>query len=406
MKPFSTTSSSPIPGQVPQLARRDRRLDVFRGLALVTIFVNHVPGTVYENFTSRNFGFSDAAEGFVLMSGIAAALAYSVSFRAGELWRGAEKMWRRAGRLYNVHIVTVMIGLMIMAIGTRFMHAGQLLETNNVQAIVDDPVGGLIGIALLTHQPGYFNILPLYAVLLLAGPLFLTIGLRSKAALFALAAALWLAAGIWRLNLPNYPNEGGWFFNPLSWQIIFVVGLLGGLAMREGRKLVPYNGWLFGTAMAYVLLALAWTLIPLWGATGDLGLPFFIGGFDKTFASLPRLLHVLALAYVLTNLEVVRRLASHRFADPLAAMGQNGLAVFATGCVVCIMLQVIKQSFLLDAAQDGLLLAAGLLIQYAVALYVGRGKTRSVKAAPAAPIRALPALPVRPASPAAASRNR
>ena len=59
-------------------AGRDPRLDVLRGLSLVMIFINHVPGNVYEKFTSRNFGFSDAAEGFVLMSGIAAGLAYSL----------------------------------------------------------------------------------------------------------------------------------------------------------------------------------------------------------------------------------------------------------------------------------------------------------------------------------------
>ena len=54
---------------------RDARLDMFRGLALVMIFINHVPGTFYETLTSRNFGFSDAAEAFVFMSGLAAGLA-------------------------------------------------------------------------------------------------------------------------------------------------------------------------------------------------------------------------------------------------------------------------------------------------------------------------------------------
>ena len=49
---------------------RDARLDMFRGIALLMIFINHVPGTAWENFTSRNFGFSDAAEAFVLMSGM------------------------------------------------------------------------------------------------------------------------------------------------------------------------------------------------------------------------------------------------------------------------------------------------------------------------------------------------
>jgi hypothetical protein len=367
--------------------KRDRRLDVFRGIALITIFVNHVPRTVYENFTSRNFGFSDAAEGFVLMSGIAAALAYSASFRAGDIVNGIDKMWKRAGRLYVVHLASVLIALMIVAFGARFMQSERLVDAINIAPIVEDPIGGLLGLGSLMHQPGYFNILPLYAVLLLAGPVFLMVGLRSKAALLALAVTIWAAAGTWRLNFPNYPNEGGWFFNPIAWQLIFVVGLLGGLAMKEGRKLVPYNPVLFGAACAFLAFSLVVTVLGLWGFTGDLGLPFFIHGYDKTFAALPRVLHVLALAYVLTNLHVVRRLASHRLADPLAVLGQNGLAVFASGSVICIVIQVVKNSFVLNAVQDGVLLALGLLAQYAIALYVSRGKKAGQPKPVAAPVR-------------------
>ena len=61
---------------------RDPRLDVLRGLCLVMIFINHVPGNALEVLTTRNFGFSDAAEGFVMMSGIAAGIAYGPDFRA------------------------------------------------------------------------------------------------------------------------------------------------------------------------------------------------------------------------------------------------------------------------------------------------------------------------------------
>ena len=91
---------------------RDPRLDVFRGICLVMIFINHVPGTVFEGFTSRNFGFSDAAEGFVLMSGIAAGLAYSNDFRAASmrLWTGLARVWRRVWTLYLVHILTTFAG--------------------------------------------------------------------------------------------------------------------------------------------------------------------------------------------------------------------------------------------------------------------------------------------------------
>lgn len=377
--------------------KRDRRLDVFRGLALVTIFINHVPGTVYENFTSRNFGFSDAAEGFVLMSGIAAALAYSAPIRAGDFLGGLQRMWRRAGHLYNVHIVTVMIGLMVMAFGARFLQADALIDQNNVAPIVEDPIGGLIGIAALTHQIGYFNILPLYAVLLFFGPFLIWIGLRSKPALFGLAVVMWIAAGTWRVNFPNYPNEGGWFFNPIAWAIIFCVGLLGGLAMKEGRKLVPYHPVLFAAACGYLAYACLVVVFQIWGVF-DLGLPFWIDANDKTFATLPRLLHILALAYVLTNLEVVRAAAAHRFADPLATLGQNGLAVFAAGCVLCIILQVVKESFILNPAHDGALIASALLIQYGIALYFGGEKQKKARGAQSAAKPSRPSgVSVRPA---------
>ena len=45
-------------------APRDTRLDVIRAIALITIFINHVPGNPLEWLASKNFGFSDAAEAF------------------------------------------------------------------------------------------------------------------------------------------------------------------------------------------------------------------------------------------------------------------------------------------------------------------------------------------------------
>ncbi|MES2967802.1 MAG: OpgC domain-containing protein, partial [Pseudomonadota bacterium] len=91
---------------------RDPRLDVFRGICLVMIFINHVPGNLYEEWTSRNFGFSDAAEGFVLMSGVAAGLAYSMDFRGfSRFWTGLARVWRRVWTLYLVHILTTVLAL-------------------------------------------------------------------------------------------------------------------------------------------------------------------------------------------------------------------------------------------------------------------------------------------------------
>ena len=47
---------------------RDLRLDLFRGLALWFIFIDHVPDNIVSWLTVRNYGFSDATEIFVYIS--------------------------------------------------------------------------------------------------------------------------------------------------------------------------------------------------------------------------------------------------------------------------------------------------------------------------------------------------
>jgi hypothetical protein len=44
---------------------RDFRLDFCRGVALIVIFIDHVPGNPLSSWTLRNFSFCDAAEVFV-----------------------------------------------------------------------------------------------------------------------------------------------------------------------------------------------------------------------------------------------------------------------------------------------------------------------------------------------------
>jgi hypothetical protein len=59
---------------------RDLRIDFLRGLALLFIFIDHIPDNGLAHFTLRNFGFADAAEVFVLLAGFSAVLAYKRSF--------------------------------------------------------------------------------------------------------------------------------------------------------------------------------------------------------------------------------------------------------------------------------------------------------------------------------------
>jgi hypothetical protein len=60
---------------------RDLRVDTCRGLALWFIFIDHIPDNALTWLTLRNYGFSDTAEVFVLVSGYTCMLAYGGALR-------------------------------------------------------------------------------------------------------------------------------------------------------------------------------------------------------------------------------------------------------------------------------------------------------------------------------------
>ncbi len=370
--------SSVVKAAIP----RDLRLDVFRGLCLVMIFINHVPGTIYENYTSRNFGFSDAAEGFVLMSGVAAGLAYSTPFRVGFSWQAVGRVWRRAWTLYMVHAMTTLMALGILSLGALHLGAGELLSRNAFGTFLSQPLAVHIGMPALTYQLGYVNILPMYMVLLLMAPFMLWMALRRPFVLWALSAALWLAAGMLAWNLPNYPFKGGWFFNPLSWQFIFCTGLLTGVAMKQGHRFLPVMTWLQVLTGTFLLIALASAMTKtvssavgysLW-TLQDLGVPRIFTRFDKTYASAPRLFHILALAYFLSTFPIVKRLSGAKPLRVLVLLGRNALPVFALGSMLALMGQVIKTALPTSFALDTGLILGGLALQVLFAWALEKGR--------------------------------
>lgn len=370
-----TLARAPAASMVPRLAR-DPRLDVLRGAALVTIFVNHVPGNAYEALTTRNFGFSDAAEGFVLMAGVAAGLAYGPGFRGpGPCWAGLGRVWRRAWTLYLVHLLVTAAAFGLAAGLALWAENPALLRMNQLDALFLHPLATLAALPLLLHQLSYANILPLYFVLLLAAPALLWTAWRAPWALLAGSVAVWFVAGELRLNLPSWPVPGGWQFNPLSWQVLFVVGLLVGVRLRDGRRLVPVRRWLVAAAAGVLVVSLVWVTAPgVWGPMNhalwrleQAGAPSMLTTFDKVFESGPRLVHALALAYLLSALPIVRRLCAAPAAAPLALLGRQALPVFALGSVLAFLLQGIKAETGQDLALDTLMLGTGLALQLALA---------------------------------------
>lgn len=353
----------------PQPAR-DTRIDVLRAIALITIFINHVPGNPLEQFTTKNFGFSDAAEAFVLISGISAGFAYGTKFLAGAELATTLKMWRRAGVLYLAQLGTTMATLAIFAFFSLHYAVPQLMNQINIGPVMRDPAAALIGIVTFGHQLGYNNILSMYAVVLLLVPALLLVGrFAGIGAMVAASGAIWLAAGLWRIGPPNYPNAGIWFLNPLSWQFLFIIGMAATIHIKRGGRL-PQNPWLAVMAASYVLLTFAWVKIPLWGIDASFGLPRVISGFDKTFLSLPRLLHVVSVAYLIAVLPSVSQVFRLAPTNLLAVMGRHSLSVFVLGTILSMVAQAWRMVHIPSPTSDVTIIAIGIAAQFAIAYYI------------------------------------
>lgn len=350
-------------------AQRDTRLDVFRALCLLTIFINHVPGQYLEYLTTKNFGFSDSAEAFVLISGLSAGLAYGRKFTIGNRLALSLKIWRRAFTLYIAHIMTSIITLAIFAGGALYFGRQDLISEINIRPLVDHTEQGFVAMVLLGHQLGYNNILSMYAVVFLLLPGMLWLYGRSPFLLFMASAGLWLAAGIFTIVPINFLDEGYWFLNPWSWQFLFTIGMICMMRARAGKPIVR-NPVLVAISASYVTLSFFWVLLSWWNIDFSYGLPAVLTGFDKTFLSLTRLLHVLALGYLVAVFPVFSRMTRLRIDHPLVLIGRHSLPVFIFGTILAMVGQVLLFVTGRDPLWGSLFVLAGIGLHFAYARYL------------------------------------
>ena len=353
-------------GVVP--SSRDTRLDVFRAIALLIIFINHVPGQYLEYVTHKNFGFSDAAEAFVLISGMSVGLAYGKRFGVGERLATTLRILRRALTLYTAHIMTSLLTFAIFAGGALWFTQPDLLSKINLATIIDHTEQGLVGLVLLGHQFGYNNILSLYAAIFLMLPGFLWLYARGPRVLLVISGMLWLCAGLWKIAPSNFPLEGFWFLNPLSWQFLFVIGFVAMLqAKHQG---IAFNLILTVAAGLYLFISMLWVVFSWWFIDISFGLPSVLTGFDKTFLSMTRLLHVLCGAYLLATIPALSGWAALPLSNPLVAIGRHSLAIFIFGTLLAMVGQVMLYVTGQDPIVGTLYVLAGIAAHFAYARYL------------------------------------
>jgi hypothetical protein len=313
---------------------RDLRLDLFRGIALWLIFLDHIPSNVVSWITIRNYGFSDATEIFIFISGYTAAFVYGRAMRERGFVVAGARILRRAWQIYVAHIFLFAIYMAeISYVATSFDNP-LYAEEMNILDFLKQPDMTIVQALLLKFKPVNMDILPLYIILLLLFPPILW--LLQRGPMLALGASLALYVLAWQFgwNLPAYP-EGSWYFNPFAWQLLFVFGAW--CALGGANRLAPLLRWPATLVIAILylgfafIIALSWylpeqtSIVPHW-------LEDLIYPIDKTNLDVLRFAHFLALA-VLTVRFVPRTwpMLNSWILYPAILCGQHSLEIFCLG---------------------------------------------------------------------------
>ena len=292
-------TAAPLPA-APVATERDLRLDLFRGIALWLIFLDHIPENVVNWFTIRNYGFSDATEIFIFISGYTAAFVYGRAMRERGFLIAGARILRRAWQIYVAHIFLFTIFMAEIAYVAATFDNPLYAEEMNILDFLKQPDVTIFQALLLKFKPVNMDVLPLYIVLLLLFPPALAMLMWQPA--FALAASALLYVLTWNFdwNLPAYPN-GVWFFNPFAWQLLFVFGAW--CALGGAKRLAPVlqSRAILAIAIAYLAFAfvitLTWYIEPL-GRLVPNWLSEWMYPIDKTNLDVLRFAHFLALAAV------------------------------------------------------------------------------------------------------------
>ncbi len=154
-------------------------IDLTGSLLLVMIFINHVPDNPLVVLTSANYGFSDAAEGFVLMAGIAAGLVFWRNAKAEGIPGTLARAWKRAFELHSAHLLIILLAAAFVAWVAAREADPLLLGWVRLGPLFDDTATALIATVLLGHKPNYLDIPPFHITPLLLVPVILLLAGRA-----------------------------------------------------------------------------------------------------------------------------------------------------------------------------------------------------------------------------------
>jgi hypothetical protein len=366
----------------PKGQPRDLRIDACRGIALWCIFLDHIPNNIGSWLTLRNYGFSDAAEVFMFLSGVTCALAYGKARRC-EGWTGV--ISRTLRRSWDIYVAFLLLTL-ACAVLVYLAGDGRLADESNTRVLLEHPGAALAHAAILQYRPFNTDVLSVFVLLHLVFAPLLWLLLRAPNVTLGASLLLYALVHVLGWTVPGWPNSH-WAFNPLAWQLLVV---LGSWWMIENKSIRPWvtSRTALVLAVLYLLfslvIALSWR-IKLLDAVIPQAWAKLLYPSDKSNLDPLRLLHFLSIA-VLAARFVPRNWQGMTTPVMRCAIrcGQNSLPIYCLG----VLLTLASQAALF-AISDGLAMQIALSLAGIMAMIATAKLLNLISVQPRQPLQSL-----------------
>ncbi len=233
--------------------KRDLRIDLLRGLAIVSMVVNHLECKSYFNNITQGHIYASSAEGFVFLSGFVLGFVTLQRINKIGLNSAMKKLLERAKVLYFTSFIMI-AGLGLIS----------LVAPGMTRPSFDRAPGEwwqiLLAAGTLHLSPPIVDILQLYVLCLLASPAIFW--LLRRGLLLPLLTASWTLWWIQQVHPYSFSfqplDRAHPYFIFSTWQILYVHGVAAGYHKHKLAKLwqrLPQIPVLLGM-VAIVVLAL------------------------------------------------------------------------------------------------------------------------------------------------------
>ena len=316
------------PGAHPS-GGRSIEVDFFRGVVLIVIVLDHIPGSTLSHLMLHAYALCDSAEVFVFLGGYASAAAYTAVLAGRGESAAKMRFVRRCWEIYRAYLLTAVLTLLSGAVLAMLSLNRPMVDLTGWPPFSAQPLREAFDIMLLRRQPYLSSVLPMYVIFALCVPFAVPLARRSR--LMALCASV----AVWALARPlaalfSIDDVADWAFNPFAWQLMFVLGIVCRVQpVSESFHATRTARW---CTRAALVAALTFAIVKLFVLTQPLP------GTLKQNLSPDRVINFIVIAWLAAQLVRMGSIAwLARRLPAVVTVGRTGLVCFVAGTLVSLI---------------------------------------------------------------------